>query len=96
MNERKMRTVTVNDRGQIVIPEDVRKDLQIKNNSILILIETDGEIILKREQEVITHLNNEETFWKSMSEESFKNSWDDSDDVWEKYYEDEKKWNRKK
>lgn len=50
---KKIRTVSLNDRGQIVIPEDIRKDFGIEGSSILVLIERDGEIVLRRERDIL-------------------------------------------
>ena len=45
---KKIRTVKVNERGQIVIPEEIRNDLGIKESSILVVIEENNEIVLKK------------------------------------------------
>jgi AbrB family looped-hinge helix DNA binding protein len=52
-NIQKIRTVTVNDRGQIVIPDDIRKDLNIESLSTLILILNNKMLTLKKESELL-------------------------------------------
>ena len=78
----KIRTVAVNDRGQIVIPDDIRRDLEISGNSTLVLIEREGEILLKKESEVLSAMG-EDSFWKSVSRETMKRAWGKDDDVWD-------------
>ena len=55
-NNQKIRTVTVNDRGQIVIPEDVRNDLEIENSSTMILILNNKQLTLKKESEMLREI----------------------------------------
>ncbi len=52
----KIRTVNINSRGQIVIPEEFRKDLNIKGGETLVLVERSGEITIKRENALSTAL----------------------------------------
>jgi len=91
IKEQKLRTVKVNERGQIVIPEEIRKDLGIKKESTLVLIERDGEIVIKREEGILTDLEMENKFWRVLTEESFKSAWDKEDELWERIYKKEKK-----
>ncbi len=86
MNNKKkgrIRTVAVNERGQIVIPEDIRKDFDIENATTLVIIERNGELIIKKESEVLNALD-EDAFWKAVSRESLKRAWDKEDEIWDK------------
>ena len=78
----KIRTVRVNERGQLVIPEDIRKDFGIKGSTTLVLIENNGEIVIKKESEVFAAL--EDKFWKALSQTSIKRAWSKEDEVWDK------------
>ena len=78
----KIRTVNIGARGQLVVPEDIRKDLGIKGGSTLVLIERRDEIVLKKEADVLKAME-EDVFWKRLSEEALKNAWDKEDDVWD-------------
>ncbi|HLD49479.1 MAG TPA: AbrB/MazE/SpoVT family DNA-binding domain-containing protein [archaeon] len=82
---RKIRTVAMNERGQIVIPEDIRKDFGIESASTLVLIESEGEIVIKRELDVFQAIDDDK-FWKAISKESMKNTWHKEDKVWDKIY----------
>lgn len=54
----RIRTVNVNNRGQIVIPEDIRTDWGIKDHDTLVLIERNRELVLRRESEVVESIEN--------------------------------------
>ena len=45
----KIRTVIANERGQIVIPEEIRKEMEIGKGSALVLIARGGEITIRKE-----------------------------------------------
>ena len=81
-NVGKIRTVAVNGRGQLVIPEDIRKDLGIQGETTLVLIEKEGHLMLKRESDVFDMLH-EEDFWKAIAQRSLENAWDKEDSVWD-------------
>ena len=86
-----METINVSSRGQIVIPEKMRKSLGIKDGSRLILIEKNDEIIIKRESEVEHFLEDSERKesigWMMLAEKSMIEIWSNSKDekVWNKY-----------
>lgn len=82
----KLRTVSVNERGQVVIPEDVRKDFGIENKSTLVLIERKNEIVLKRESDILETIENEDRFWANLSKHSMKRAWSKEDAVWDEIY----------
>ncbi len=85
MNKMKIKTVMMNARGVIVIPQEIREDLQLENGASLVLIETNNEIILKKEEDVARALtNHEDKIWKKLSEESLKRAWEKEDEVWDK------------
>ena len=81
MKTRKLRTVSVNERGQLVIPEDIRKDFGIKGGTILVMIEAGDELVLRKESEVIAAV--EDKFWDALSHLAMKNAWSREDDVWD-------------
>ena len=89
---KKIRTVKVNERGQIVIPEDIRKDFGIKKSSVLVMIEGTQEIILRKESDILNDINDEEVFWRNLSVESMKIAWDKEDSGWDEIFKNEKRW----
>lgn len=81
----KMRTVKVNDRGQIVIPEEMRQDLAIEGDTVLVLVERGNEIVLRREEDVLQEL---EGFWRPLQRAALEEAWEDEDDVWEAHHQE--------
>jgi len=86
--------VNVSSRGQIVIPEKFRKDLSIKEGSKLVITEKDGALILKKESDVVSRLEDidkkEESGWLALAEKSLNDIWDNKKDekAWSKYLDD--------
>ena len=86
--------VNVSSRGQIVIPEKIRKSLGIKEGSKLVAIEKNGTLILKRDVDIIKSLENmekkEESGWLALAEQSLNDIWGNKKDeeVWRKYLND--------
>src|SRR3989338_1209032 len=85
MNETKLRvrTVSMGERGQIVIPEDMRKDLELQGKETLVLIEKDGEIVIRKEFKVVTSLLAEDELWAKASMESLRDAWGKEDEIWD-------------
>ena len=87
-------TVNVSSRGQIVIPEKIRKSMGIKEGSKLIAIEKDDELVLKKESDILKKLEmsskKEEAGWLALAEQSLKDIWDNKKDeeVWGRYLND--------
>ncbi len=83
--------VNVSSRGQIVIPQSVRKRLDIKKGSRLALLEKEGAIILKKEDELLKKIEGdemkEELGWLAVAEQSLRELWDNPKDekVWKRY-----------
>lgn len=91
----RVRSVTMSERGQIVIPEDMRDDLKMEKGEALVLIERENEIVLRKESDVALRLASEDA-WDNLATESLKNAWDKSDDVWDKVAKEDLKWSKKK
>ena len=87
----KVRTVSVNGRGQIVIPEDIRKDFGIAGESTLVLIERGREIVLRKESDVLEAMENEDKFWIAMSHAAMERAWNKEDEIWDKIYSEANK-----
>ena len=86
-----MEIVTTSSRGQLVIPENVRKKYKIKEGTRFILIEQGDRIILEKEDKInnilIKRKELEEKGWNTIAEESLKEVWDNEKDekTWKKY-----------
>jgi len=83
-------TVKVSSRGQIVIPELMREELDIDEGTKLILVEKNGTITIETETKFlkkISSLDLEKVGMLALAEKSLKKIWDnEKDDVtWSKY-----------
>lgn len=89
----RIRTVVLNDRGQIVIPEEIRKDLQLKPGETLVLVQSDRQLMLEKESSVAKVLfedEDEKAFWHKLALKGLESAWDECDEEWEKYYREAK------
>ena len=82
--------LNVSSRGQIVIPEGIRKNLGIKEGSKLFALEQNGKLILTKEDDVIknlAHIDKEESGWLALAEKSLHEIWNNEKDnkTWRKY-----------
>lgn len=85
MNKPKIKTVAMNERGVIVIPEEMREDLGLEGKTTLVLVESSNEIIIKKEEDIAKLVFAEEDkVWKALSEESLRRAWEKEDIVWDK------------
>lgn len=89
-----IRTVTVSSKGQIVIPEEIRKELSIKEGTKLVLLERGGKIVVEKEKQMLAELDKtlsaeekERLGWLMVAEKSLAKDWSDpkEDAVWAKY-----------
>lgn len=88
MNTR-IRSVHISERGQLVIPEEIRNDMGLKGKETLVLIERGNELILKKESDVakdITATKKVEEKMSSalLSEKSLAKDWltKEEDEAW--------------
>lgn len=82
----RIRSVPVNSRGQIVIPEDMRKSLGIAGGSSVVLIEKDDEITIRTEGSVAKEILSEDDFWQGIAAESMKRAWSKEDEIWDELF----------
>ena len=89
----RIRSVNMNSRGQIVIPQEFRKSLNLGENEALLLIENGSKIIIEKESEMLKQMSDkeEDEFWAKMSLEAMRNAWDKEDDIWDKIAEEDLK-----
>ncbi len=84
-------TIKVSSRGQVVIPESMRDDLNIKEGTKLVVIEKGKKLILELEKDFLKklekmELEKEKLGWLALAEKSLIKTWDNS--------KDEKAWGR--
>ena len=84
-NKLQFKTITVSQKGQIVIPADIQKIIGIKKGDKLLLIQKGKKIILEKPDEILEKLGDEFKDIKDLSEHSLKKLWSNkSDDIWNK------------
>ena len=80
----------MSSRGQIVIPEEVRKGLGIKEGTKLVLIQRGNRVILERVQDFMKDIEKaeqERLGWMLLGEKGMADIWDNPQDeeVWKQY-----------
>ena len=79
-----IRVVAVSSKGQIVIPEEFREELNIKKGTHLVMIKEGSTLYLRREADV----KDEFADLLKISEKSLYDVWGGKkEDVWNKYLE---------
>lgn len=82
-------TITVSSRGQIVIPERIREELDIEEGVKLILIEDGGKMILEKEEDFLQKMkeHQERKAWIALGEIALAKLWDNPKDeeTWKRY-----------
>lgn len=82
-------TITVSSRGQIVIPEAVRRNMKIKQGAKLVMVQENERIVLQTEESFLNSLRaaQEREGWRSLSFKSMAKVWDNKkdDETWSKY-----------
>ena len=86
----KVKTIRVSDKGQISIPLDIREEIGIKKGDELVLIESNGKILLEKQENASNKLKSGFKDILKFSEDSLKSVWDNKkDDIWNKYLKNE-------
>jgi AbrB family looped-hinge helix DNA binding protein len=79
----------MSEKGQIVIPEDMRKKLSLKKGSKLVLRQVGRKVILVSEKDFEAQLTldaQERQGWLLLAEKSLQKDWsDETDDEWGQY-----------
>ncbi len=83
-----IKTLRVSDKGQISIPNSVRRKLGIERGDNLILFEIEGKILLEKQQKVSEKMKDEFKDVLHFSEQSLKEVWNNpEDEIWSQYLE---------
>ncbi len=82
----KMKTVQLRARGQLVIPQEFRKDLDLKEGETLVLFEQGDSLLIKKQTAVLATFDEEMKAWSRASVKALNKIWEDEPDgLWEKY-----------
>lgn len=86
MSEPILRIVTVSGKGQISIPQEIRKQLAVEKGSKLIIILKDNRLLIHKVSDVSQSIEDGFDDVVRYSEMSLKNIWDNKEDeVWNRY-----------
>jgi len=87
-----IKSIRVSSKGQIVIPEEMRNYLHIKEGAKLLVRESEGRLILESEETLIQALDKKEQHkekmgWLILAEKNMAKLWDNTKDekTWSKY-----------
>lgn len=80
-----LRSVQVGERGELVIPEEVRAALGIEDGTILVLMKRGDELVLRREADVLEELK---ASWRQVTHRALERAWDEDDRVWDAIYDE--------
>ncbi|MFH1255906.1 MAG: AbrB/MazE/SpoVT family DNA-binding domain-containing protein [Candidatus Diapherotrites archaeon] len=83
----KLKTVQLGSRGQFVIPQEFRKDLELKEGETLVVFENGNELVIKKQKAVIESLNDPEMkVWLRASIKTLNKIWENEPEgLWESY-----------
>ena len=81
-----IKTIKVSDKGQIAIPQNIRKEAGIKTGDELIIAQTNGKILLEKSKKISTKIKDDFRDLVKFSEQSLRRIWDNKeDDIWNSY-----------
>ena len=83
-----LKTIKLSEKGQISIPKEIRKEMNLKKGDKLVMISKDEKLILQKADKLLKNLNIEEESIHNMlaSQDILKKDWNNKyDDRWNKY-----------
>jgi AbrB family looped-hinge helix DNA binding protein len=81
-----MKVIKVSEKGQIAIPRVIREEMGISYGDELLIIQSEGKILLEKMQSVEKKIKDDFKDVLSLSEKSLKKVWDNKeDDIWSEY-----------
>lgn len=86
MPEPMMRTVTVSGKGQISIPQEIRKQLAVEKGTKLVIVLKDKKLLIRKVSDISQSIEDGFDDVVQHSELSLKKIWDnEEDEVWNRY-----------
>ena len=91
-NKNMLKTITISSKGQITIPEQMRKNLNIKDGATVAVVEEDHKLILGLKSDLEkelkkTAVKRKKDGWLALAEKSMAKIWDNCKDekIWGQY-----------
>lgn len=86
MSEPIVSIVTVSGKGQISIPQEIRKQLAVEKGSKLVVVLKDKKLLIRKASDISQSIEDSFDDVVQHSELSLKKIWDgEEDEVWNKY-----------
>jgi AbrB family looped-hinge helix DNA binding protein len=80
-----LRTVTVSEKGQVAIPVDIRRRLNIRKGQTLVLQVTEDKLLIAKSEDVSRMMRDEFRHLLGLSENSARGLWENERDaIWDK------------
>lgn len=76
-----LRTVTVSEKGQVAIPIDIRRRLNIRKGQTLVLQVSDDKLLIAKSEEVSKRMRDEFEHLLRLSERSAGELWENEEDA---------------
>ena len=81
-----MKTVTVSGKGQISIPQEIRKQLKVEKGSKLVIILKDKKLLIRKASDISQSIGDIFEDVVRYSERSLEEIWDNEEgEVWNRY-----------
>jgi AbrB family looped-hinge helix DNA binding protein len=81
-----MKIVKISEKGQIAIPREIQREMNLEKGDELVLTESKNEILIQKKERVKKLIEDD---FADMREEAYKNlakMWDnEEDEIWESY-----------
>ena len=80
-----LRTVTVSEKGQVAIPVDIRRRLNIRKGQTLVLQVSDDKLLIAKSEDISRKMRAEFRHLLELSESSARELWENAQDaIWDK------------
>lgn len=80
-----LRTVTVSEKGQVAIPVDIRRRLNIRKGQTLVLQVTEDKLLIAKSEDVSRRMRDEFRHLLELSDSSARGLWENEQDaIWDK------------
>ncbi len=79
-----LRTVTVSEKGQLAIPVDIRRRLNIRKGQTLVLQVTEDKLLIAKSEDISRKMRDEFRHLLELSESSARGLWENERDaIWD-------------
>lgn len=79
-----LRTVTVSEKGQVAIPVDIRRRLNIRKGQTLVLQVSEGKLLIAKSEDVSRKMKDDFRYLLELSERTASELWENEEDaIWD-------------